>query len=71
MLPAHSDRTPSQKNLVAKFYAEYAALNCDVDELDTMQRAVYRDKNITDAEAEARLTALYALVAEAYEFYSA
>ena len=68
MLPAKADRSADQNNLVAIFYSEYAALNCDVYELDAMQQAVCRDKSLTAAEADARLAALYQLEAETFEF---
>lgn len=68
MLPAKADRSSDQNNLVAKFYNEYAALNYDVYQLDAMQRAVCGDKNLSDAEAQARLAALYQLEAETFEF---
>ena len=68
MLPAKADRTEKQNNLVGKYYAEYAALNCDVYELDAMQQAVCKDRGMTAAEADARLAALYQLEAETFEF---
>jgi hypothetical protein len=68
MLPAKSDRTNSQRDLVSKFYAEYAALNCDIYELDAMQKSICSNQAMPDIEAEARLAALYALEAETYDF---
>lgn len=68
MLPAKADRTEKQNALVDQYYAGYAALNCDVYELDAMQQAVCKDRNMTAAEADARLAALYQLEAETFEF---
>jgi len=68
MFPAKADRSENQNNLVEKFYAEYAALNCDIYELDDIQKSVCSNRAMSDIEAEARLTALYALEAETYEF---
>jgi len=68
MFPAKADRSENQNNLVEKFYAEYAALNCDIYELDDIQKSICSNRTMSDIEAEARLTALYALEAETYEF---
>lgn len=68
MLPAKADRSADQNELVAKFYSEYAALRCDVYELDALQQAVCKDRAISDAEAQARLAALYELEAETFVF---
>jgi len=43
-------------------------LNCDIYELDDIQKSVCSNRTMSDIEAEARLTALYALEAETYEF---
>ena len=68
MFAARSDRTPNQTKLVEKFYAEYAALNCDIYELDNIQKSICSNHAMPDIEAEARLAALYALEAETYDF---
>ncbi len=68
MLPAKADRSADQNNLVAKFYKEYAALGLDLYQLDDVQTAVYNNTSMPSSEANARLSALYQLEAETFEF---
>lgn len=68
MLPAAADRTEKQNDLVAKYYAEYAALGLDECEIQDLSDKVYADNALSYLERACRATALARLEVEFFDF---
>lgn len=68
MLPAAADRTEKQNDLVAKYYAEYAALGLDEYQVQDFTDKVYADSTIPYLEQACRVAALARLEVEFFDF---
>jgi len=69
MLPATIDRTAKQNELVAKYYAEYSAMDLDIYGLEELVDGIWSNSTMPELEAHCRMAAIDKLnVDVAFEF---
>ncbi len=72
MLPATIDRTAKQNELVAKYYAEYAAMDLDIYGLEELLDGIWSNSTMPELEADCRMDAIAKLKVDVeFEFHPA